>query len=82
MRIKQHFNTISDVALMMRQICLMYMLQTDRQIQRVDEMIGRLWNGLKERSMQDKINIIVVGDHGIVLARKYFCKLVYQASIL
>ena len=77
MRIKQHFNTISDVALMMRQICLMYMLQTDRQIQRVDEMIGRLWNGLKERSMQEKINIIVVGDHGIVLAyniiRNDFC---------
>ena len=58
------------------------MLQTDIQIQRVDEMIGRLWNGLKERSMQDKINIIVVGDHGTVLARKDFCKLVYQASIL
>ena len=31
-------------------------------------MIGRLWNGLKERSMQDKINIILVSDHGIVLA--------------
>ena len=30
-------------------------------------MIGRLWNGLKERSIQDKINIIVVGDHGMVL---------------
>lgn len=53
------------------------MLQTDIQIQRVDEMIGRLWNGLKERSMQEKINIIVVGDHGIVLAyniiRNDFC---------
>lgn len=30
-------------------------------------MIGRLWTGLKERSMEDKINIILVGDHGIVL---------------
>ena len=38
------------------------------QIQRVDEMIGRLWNGLKERSIQDKINIILVADHGIKLA--------------
>ena len=29
-------------------------------------MIGRLWNGIKERSMQDKINIILVSDHGMV----------------
>ena len=62
------------------------MLQTDEQIQKVDEMIGRLWNGLKERSMQEKINIIIVGDHGTVLAydiiRTDFCKLFYQASIL
>ena len=32
----------------------------------MDSMIGRLWNGLKERSLDDKINIILVGDHGII----------------
>ena len=30
-------------------------------------MIGRLWNGLKDRSIQDKVNIILVGDHGMVI---------------
>ena len=54
-------------------------------------MIGRLWNGLKERSMEDKINIILVGDHGTVLAysitRNDFCKFChfimgFQVSIL
>ena len=29
-------------------------------------MIGRLWSGLKDRSLDDKINIILVGDHGTV----------------
>ncbi|KAL9950873.1 hypothetical protein ACROYT_G043443 [Oculina patagonica] len=40
-------------------------VRTNAQIQIVDNMIGRLWNGLKNRSMEDKINIILVGDHGM-----------------
>ena len=40
--------------------------QTNEQIKIVDNMIGRLWKGLKDRSLDDKINIILVGDHGTV----------------
>lgn len=43
------------------------MFQTNAQIKIVDNMIGRLWDGLKDRSLEDKINIILVGDHGTVL---------------
>jgi len=39
--------------------------ETYAQVKIVDSMIGRLWNGLKERSLDDKINIILVGDHGM-----------------
>lgn len=39
--------------------------QTNAQIKIVDNMIGRLWSGLKDRSLDDKINIILVGDHGM-----------------
>lgn len=42
------------------------MFQTNAQIKIVDNMIGRLWSGLKDRSLDDKINIILVGDHGTV----------------
>ena len=30
----------------------------------VDSMIGRLYKGLKERSLDDKVNIVMVSDHG------------------
>ena len=40
------------------------LLQTNAKIKVVDNMIGRLWNGLKDRCLEDKINIIMVGDHG------------------
>ncbi|RMX52209.1 hypothetical protein pdam_00019216 [Pocillopora damicornis] len=39
--------------------------KTNAQYKRVDDMIGRLWKGLKDRSMQDKVNMVLVGDHGI-----------------
>lgn len=39
--------------------------QTNAKIKVVDNMIGRLWNGLKDRCLEDKINIIMVGDHGM-----------------
>ena len=42
----------------------MFLFQTNEQIKIVDSMIGRLWSGLKDRSLEDKINIILVGDHG------------------
>lgn len=38
-------------------------------------MIGRLWKGLKDRSMQDKVNMILVGDHG--MASKSCQRIVY-----
>ena len=41
-----------------------FLFQTNKQIKIVDNMIGRLWSGLKDRSLEDKINIILVGDHG------------------
>ena len=42
----------------------MFLFQTNEQIKIVDSMIGRLWSGLKDRCLEDKINIILVGDHG------------------
>ncbi|KAJ7386453.1 hypothetical protein OS493_008582 [Desmophyllum pertusum] len=42
-----------------------YSEKTNEKIQIVDNMIGRLWKGLKDRSIEDKINIILVGDHGM-----------------
>ncbi|XP_015752630.1 PREDICTED: ectonucleotide pyrophosphatase/phosphodiesterase family member 3-like [Acropora digitifera] len=39
--------------------------QTNAKIKVVDNMIGRLWNGLKDRCLEDKINIIMVADHGM-----------------
>ena len=42
----------------------MFLFQTNEQIKIVDSMIGRLRSGLKDRSLEDKINIILVGDHG------------------
>ena len=41
-----------------------FLFQTNKQIKIVDNMIGRLWSGLKDRSLEEKINIILVGDHG------------------
>ena len=41
-----------------------FLFQTNEQIKIVDSMIGRLRSGLKDRSLEDKINIILVGDHG------------------
>lgn len=31
----------------------------------VDDSIGRLMNGLRERGVEDKVNVIVVSDHGM-----------------
>ncbi|KAM7444663.1 hypothetical protein ABFA07_006760 [Porites harrisoni] len=39
--------------------------QTNEQIKIVDSMIGRLRSGLKDRSLEDKINIILLSDHGM-----------------
>lgn len=36
-----------------------------RAIQKVDSSIGRLLNGLSARGLRDKVNIIVVSDHGM-----------------
>ena len=41
-----------------------FLFQTNEQIKIVDSMIGRLWSGLKDRCLEDKINIILVSDHG------------------
>ena len=47
-----------------------FLFQTNQQIKIVDNMIGRLWSGLKDRSLEDKINIILVSDHGKCLFYK------------
>lgn len=49
--------------------------KTNAQYKRVDDMIGRLWKGLKDRSMQDKVNMVLVGDHG--MAPKSCQRIVY-----
>lgn len=39
--------------------------QTDSAIARVDSMIGRLMAGLTARGLADRVNVIVVADHGM-----------------
>lgn len=31
----------------------------------VDEAIGRLWEGLKQRNISDCVNVMIVSDHGM-----------------
>lgn len=40
--------------------------QTDSAIARVDSMIGRLMTGLAARKLTDRVNVIVVSDHGMI----------------
>ncbi|MBP9899201.1 MAG: alkaline phosphatase family protein [Gemmatimonadales bacterium] len=40
--------------------------QTDSAIARVDSMIGRLMAGLAARKLTDRVNVIVVSDHGMI----------------
>ena len=42
----------------------MLLIQEIKSIKRVDSMIGRLYEGLKNRSLDEKVNIIMVSDHG------------------
>uniref|UniRef100_A0A803MRT7 MSP domain-containing protein n=1 Tax=Chenopodium quinoa TaxID=63459 RepID=A0A803MRT7_CHEQI len=37
-----------------------------RAVVRIDEMIGRLIKGLEERGVFEDVNVIMVGDHGMV----------------
>ncbi|MBL0178467.1 MAG: alkaline phosphatase family protein [Gemmatimonadetes bacterium] len=39
---------------------------TDSAIARVDSMIGRLMAGLAARKLTDRVNVIVVSDHGMI----------------
>ncbi len=40
--------------------------QADSAIARVDSMIGRLMAGLAARKLNDRVNVIVVSDHGMI----------------
>ncbi|MEO5799853.1 MAG: ectonucleotide pyrophosphatase/phosphodiesterase, partial [Gemmatimonadales bacterium] len=44
--------------------------ETDAAIARVDSSIGRLMTGLAARGMLDRVNVIVVADHGMQLTPK------------
>ncbi len=39
--------------------------EADKAVQNIDEIIGRLLNGLKNRKIRNKINLIIVSDHGM-----------------
>lgn len=39
--------------------------QTDATIAQVDAAIGRLLDGLRKRGLRDRVNIVVVSDHGM-----------------
>ncbi|EDV22537.1 uncharacterized protein TRIADDRAFT_58867 [Trichoplax adhaerens] len=45
--------------------------QVDYEIKRVDDILGAIFSGLKERGLEDCVNIIVTSDHGM---RKTCCK--------
>ncbi|XP_076939340.1 uncharacterized protein LOC143607998 [Bidens hawaiensis] len=40
--------------------------QVTEAVGRIDELVGRLINGLEKRSVFDDVSIILVGDHGMV----------------
>ncbi len=40
--------------------------ETEKAVKRVDKLIGRLLKGLKKRKVRDKVNLIIVSDHGMV----------------
>jgi predicted AlkP superfamily pyrophosphatase or phosphodiesterase len=39
--------------------------ETSAAIARVDSMIGRLVDGIAARGLQDRVNVVVVSDHGV-----------------
>ncbi|XP_048584755.1 venom phosphodiesterase isoform X2 [Nematostella vectensis] len=39
--------------------------QVDNETRYVDKMVGRLFEGLKIRSLEDKVNVIMLTDHGM-----------------
>lgn len=41
-------------------------IQVKKAVARVDRVIGRLIKGLKERKIFDRVNLIIVSDHGMV----------------
>lgn len=43
-------------------------IQVDQKLARMDEILSRLEVGLRKASLTDKVNVIVVADHGMVSA--------------
>lgn len=43
--------------------------ETNAAIAQADRMIGRLWDGLRARKLDRKVNLIVVSDHGMAALR-------------
>ena len=39
--------------------------QTDAAIARVDSAVGAIMNGLKQRKLEERVNLVVVSDHGM-----------------
>lgn len=39
--------------------------KTGKAVKKIDEMIGKLWEGLKKRNIHKKVNLIIVSDHGM-----------------
>jgi predicted AlkP superfamily pyrophosphatase or phosphodiesterase len=39
--------------------------QTDSAIARVDSAVGALWNGLAARGLRNRVNLVIVSDHGM-----------------
>lgn len=39
--------------------------ETGKAVKRIDKVIGRLYNGLKKRRIDEKVNLIIVSDHGM-----------------
>jgi predicted AlkP superfamily pyrophosphatase or phosphodiesterase len=40
--------------------------ETGRAIARVDSAVGSLWSGLVARGLRDRVNLVIVSDHGMV----------------
>ena len=44
---------------------LFSIFQVNQAVKNVDDMIGRLVNGIKQRKLSSCVNVIVVADHGM-----------------
>ena len=42
-------------------------LETDAAIARVDSAVGAIMNGLKQRKLEERVNLVVVSDHGMAM---------------